>query len=184
MKENENIIIYLFDLIGGPTAFGNDEGREIFQKLSKELDAYPNKKIFGVSLKRITRTDASFPRESVISLAKAKRGEKGFYLMDFVSKDLMDNWDYAAKAKDQPMIVLAEDGYKVIGPDLYSGAIELLEYIMAEGVVTTSKVAAKFGLSAQNASGKLKKLHTFGLILGTKKVAESGGLEFVYKAIK
>lgn len=184
MKETANIIIELIDLIGHATAFGNDEGREVFQKLSKELDSYPNNKIFGVSLKGITRTDASFPRESVISLAKARRGEKGFYLMDFVSKDLMDNWDYAAKAKDQPMIVLVKEGYEVIGPNLYSGAIELLDFIMREGVITTSKVAAKFGVSAQNASGKLKKLHSLGLILGTKEVAESGGMEFVYKAIK
>lgn len=184
MKENKNIIINLIDLIGESTAFGNDEGREVFQKLSKELDSYPNKKIFGVSLKGITRTDASFSRESIISLAKAKKGEKGFYLMDFASKDLMDNWDYAAKAKDQPIIVLVSNGYEVIGPVLYSGAKELLDFIMIEGVITTSKVAAKFELSAQNASGKLKKLHTLGLILGTKEIAESGGMEFVYRAIK
>lgn len=181
---NENIIIHLFDLIGDSTAFGNDEGRDIYQKLSKELDSFPNKKIFGVSLKGITRTDASFPRESVISLAKAKRGEKGFYLMDFVSKDLLDNWDYAAKAKDQPMIVLKANDYEVIGPRPHSGAAELLDFIMEEGVATTSRVAAKFGLTAQNASGKLKKLHVAGLILGTKEVAESGGMEFVYRAIK
>lgn len=184
MKENTTVTFSLLDLIGDSTAFGNDEGREVFQKLSKQLDSHPNKKIFGISLKGITRTDASFPRESVISLAKAKKGEKGFYLMDFASKDLMDNWDYAAKAKDQPMIVLIPNSYEVIGPALYAGAIELLDYIMNEGVVTTSKVAAKFKLSAQNASGKLKKLYSLGLILGTKEVAESGGMEFVYRAIK
>jgi len=184
MNEDTSIVIKLADLVGGDAAFGNEEGREVFQKLSKELDSYPGKKIFGISLEGIGRTDASFPRESVISLAKAKRGEKGFYLLDFTSKDLMDNWDYAAKAKDQPIIVLVEGGYEVIGPDLYAGAKDLLGFIMKEGVVTTSKVADKFGVSVQNASAKLKKLHMRGIIMGAKEVAESGGMEFVYKAIK
>jgi hypothetical protein len=184
MKETQRIIIYLSDLIGGSTAFGNEEGRNIFQKLMKELDSYPDQRIFGISLKGITRTDASFPRESVISLAKVKRGEKGFYLLDISSRDLMDNWDYAANAKDQPMIVQVNDRYEIIGPALYAGAKELLDFIMKKGVVTTSLVADKFQVSAQNASGKLKKLHMLGLILGTKEVAESGGMEFVYRAIK
>ena len=104
--------------------------------------------------------------------------------MDFVSKDLKDNWDYAAKVKNQPMIVLNENDYETIGHPLYAGAIELLDYTMKEGVVTTSKVAAKFGGTAQTASGKLRKLHGLGLIIGTKEVAESGGMEFVFRAIK
>ena len=53
-----------------------------------------------------------------------------------------------------------------------------------QGEVTTSKVAAEFDLSSQNASGKLKKMFESGLILGSKQVAESGGHEFVYRAIK
>ena len=184
MNESANIIIKLVDIVGDDSAFGNEEGREVFQELSKQLDSYPGRSIFGISLKGIRRTDASFPRESVISLAKAKRGEKGLYLLDFISKDLMDNWDYAAKAKEQPIIVLVEGGYEVLGPDLHAGAKELLDFIMKEGRVTTSKVADKFGVSAQNASGKLKKLYLQGLVMGAKEVAESGGMEFVYRAIK
>lgn len=184
MKEGKNIIIKLSNLIVGDTAFGNEEGRNVYQKLSKELDSYPDKNIFGISIKGIRATDASFPRESVISLIKSKRGEKGFYLLDFCSKDLMDNWNYAAKAKDQPIIVLTDGGYEVIGPDLNKGAKDLLDFIMKEGVVTTAKVAEAFDISVQNASAKLKKLHLQGLMLGVKDVAESGGLEFVYKAIK
>lgn len=187
MNENYKVIIKLSDLLpddDNTSAFGNDEGREVLHKLSKQLDSYPGKTVIGISLEGIRRTDASFPRESIVSLAKSKKGEKGFFLMDFVSKDLRDNWDYAAKAKEQPMIVLVHDGYEVIGHKLYSGAKELLDFIMGEGVVTTSKVAEKFDVSAQNASGKLKKLYNQGLILASKEVAESGGMEFVYKAIK
>ena len=144
MNDNANTIIKLADLIDGDAAFGNDEGREVFQKLIQELDSYPGKKIFGISLEGIRITDASFPRESVISLIKAKRGEKGFYLLNFISQDLMDNWIYAANAKDQPIIVLVEDGYRVIGVDLNSGAKELLDFIMEEETVTTCSFIRNF----------------------------------------
>ena len=123
------------------------------------------------------------PRESIISLAKARRGEIGFYLQDFEGKDLIDNWDYAAKAKEQPMIVFKEKGFELIGPPLPAGSMELLTFIMKKDTVTTSLVAEKFQISSQNASGKLKKLHALGLLLATKEVAETGGIEFVYKAI-
>lgn len=183
MKQLKNNLISLVDLIGTNSAFGNDEGRDVFQKLSKELDHHPENKIFGISLKGLLRTDASFPRESIISLAKAKRGEIGFYLQDFEGKDLIDNWDYAAKAKEQPMIVFKEKGFDLIGPPLGAGLIELLTFIIKKDSVTTSLIAEKFEISSQNASGKLKKLHALGLLLSSKEIAETGGIEFVYKAI-
>jgi len=177
-------IIELAKLIDDGFAFGNEQGQAAYQKLAKEVNKHPSEMIFGISLKGIKATDASFPRESVISLIKSKNGEKGFYLLDFATQDLMDNWSYAAKAKDQPVIVLHKAGYYIIGPDLPAGSKELLDYIMKEGKVTTSKVASTFEISAQNASAKLKKLFSRGLILGTKGFAASGGMEFIYQAIK
>ena len=184
MEKGANVIIDLAGIVGSDVMFGNAEGRDAYQKVAKELDNHPGRNIFGISLKGIRLTDASFPRESIISLIKSKKCEMGFYLLEFLSKDLMDNWDYAAKAKDQPVIVLVDDGYEVIGPTLTTGAKALLDFIMTEGVTTTSKVAEKFEVSAQNASAKLKKLFLQGLILGSKESAESGGMEFVFKAIK
>lgn len=178
------VIIKLRDFTNDDHPFGNKQGKETYRRLADFVDKYPSTRVFGISLNGIEATDASFPRESVISLVKSLRGEKGFYLLDLNERDLIDNWDYAAKAKDQDVIVLAEDGYEIIGPALNMGAKEILNFIMQEGWVTTSKVSDKFGVSAQNASGKLKKLHIKGLIMGDKEVAESGGMEFVYKAIK
>lgn len=180
----ENLVLKLYDLVGSSSAFGNTEGREVYQKLLAELDAHPANKIIGISLKSVTRTDASFPRESVVSLAKSRSGEKGFYLQDFASRDLMDNWDYAAKAKGLSMIVFTSRGYELIGNEISVGAKGLLDLVMSEGVVTTAKVAESLGVSAQNASAKLKKLHSLGLVLGAKQAAESGGMEFIYTAIK
>jgi hypothetical protein len=98
---------------------------------------------------------------------------------------LLDNWDYAAKAKNQPVIVhKSGHQYDVIGPELSEGMRELLDFVMKEGVVTTSKVAKNFDISAQNASAKLKRLFLTGLVLGSKESAETGGVEYVYRAIK
>lgn len=164
---------------------GNVLGKKVFQALQLLTDSHPEVAIFGISLKGILATDASFPRESVISLAKVLCGEKGFFLKDFVSDDLIDNWNYAAKAKNQAVIVLkGSKDYAVIGPELSTGNKELLDFVMKERVVTTSKVAKRFDVSAQNASAKMKKLHSMGLVLGSKETAESGGLEFVYQAIR
>ena len=181
---NENLVIKLYDLVGDNTAFGNSEGRNVYQKLLTALDDYPNKNVIGISLSGITRTDASFPRESVISLAKTKRGEKGFYLQDFASRDLMDNWNYAAIAKDQPIIVFTDSGYELLGNEISLGSKELLDFVMRSKTVTTSKVSEELDVSAQNASAKLKKLLSMGLVLGAKQAAESGGMEFVYTAIQ
>lgn len=163
--------------------FGNKQGRETLSLLSDYIDENPSD-IYEISIEGIVATDASFPRESVISLAKLSKGEKGFYLTGSFTKDLLDNWHYAAVAKEQPLILKTDDGYSIIGSPLSKGAKELLDFIMKEGEVTTSKVVQKFDVSAQNASAKLKKLYATGLILGSKAVAESGGLEFIYKAIK
>ena len=176
--------VNLRSLIGEDSAFGNDEGRAVYRKLQSELDAHPHLNIFGISLQGILRTDASFPRESVISLAKLNKGEKGFYLQDFTSKDLMDNWNYAAIAKDQSIIVITNEGYELLGNDIGHKATELLDFIMDHDTVTTSKVASYFDISAQNASARLKKLHSLGLVMSSKQTAETGGMEFVYTAIK
>lgn len=184
MKQNPSII--LADLLDEQHeyAVGNEEGQAVFQKLSQIVNNHPGQVIFGISLKGIKFTDASFPRESVISLAKLHRAEKGFYLQDIKSKDLLDNWDYAAKAKEQPIIVWDGDEFNLLGPKIGQALLEILKYINKLGFVTTAKIAAEFDLTSQNASGKLKKMYSQGLILGSKEVADSGGLEFVYRAIK
>jgi hypothetical protein len=177
-------IINLRDIVGKVTAFGNGLGREVYQKLQVVLDEHPSSKTIGISFEGMEMMDASFARESVVSLAKAKRGEIGFYLKDFGSKDLMDNWDYAAKAKEQPLMVIKSKGFEVIGPEITDGVLEVLGFIMKKESVTTSMVAEEFKLSVQNASGRLKKMLDQGLLLGSKEIAETGGYEYRFQAIK
>jgi hypothetical protein len=182
MKQNK-ITIRLRGFTEGDHPHGNKQGREVFVKLSEYVDDHPAD-IYEISLEGIVATDGSFPRESVISLAKIHVGQKGFYISGRLSKDLCDNWHYAALAKQQPIILKESNGYKVLGPELTGAAKELLDFVMEEVEVTTAKVVEEFGGTAQNASGKLKRLLSSGLILGQKVVAETGGLEFAYRAIK
>lgn len=180
----KNPTLYLRDYVEDDSPFGNDQGQSAYLKLQKELNKYNNVKIVGISLKGIKRTDASFPRESIISLAKSKRGEIGFFLKDVANKDILDNWEYAARAKDQPIFVYDGKEWSIIGIDFNDDTRKLFDFIIKNETVTTSLVAEKFKISTPNASMKLKKLMNQGLLIGEKETAESGGLEYVFSAIK
>ncbi len=178
------MLVQLIDYLEEPYAYGNDEGRKVFSQMQDVIAEHPDEKIFGISLKGVQVTDASFPRESIVSLAKMYKGEKGFYLCDFASQDLQDNWGYAALAKTQPIIIKKGKSYELIGPPITDTSKELLDIVMKKGVVTTSLIADELKVSPQNASAKMKKLLDLGLVLASKEAAESGGLEFVFTAIK
>lgn len=185
MKQN-SIKTNLIDFTNTSLANGNILGKETFRKLSEYVDSNPSYNIFGISLEGIKSTDISFPRESVLSIAKLYRGQKGFYLegMDKNDRDLFDNWQGAAAAKDQPMIIWYEHNYEIIGPNTSESNLELIDYVLKNKSVTTSKVALDLDISVHNASTKLKKLVDHGYIMRSEDVAETGGIEFVYHAIK
>ena len=164
--------------------YGNSEGKEVLRRLSEFVEQNPLCNIFGISFKGITATDASFPRESVVALAKQLRGEKGFYLTDLVNRDLIDNWSYAALAKDQPLVIWNDSNFEIIGPELNKSTRDLVEYVLQRGSVLTSQVAADLGLSVPNASTRLKNLVTQGYLLRSEDAAQTGGIEFKYSAIK
>lgn len=166
------------------TPFGNSEGKAVFQKLADAVAQNPNIDVFGISLDGIEATDASFPRESVISLAKQLRGEKGFYLKCLENRDLVDNWWYAAKAKEQPLVIWCDDDFEVIGPEINQSAVDLVSYVLKKGSVLASQAAADLNISVPNASTRLKNLVSQGYLMRCEGVAESGGLEFKYSAIK
>ena len=182
MKQNA-VVIKLIEYTSSNHPFGNREGREIYQKLLDVVDSHPSASIFVISLDGIKATDASFPRESVVSIAKQFRGEKGFFLTDFDSRDLIDNWNYAAQAKEQPLIIWNNDSHEFIGPSITSSTMELVEYVIKQGSVTTSKVADALGISVQNASTKLKNLVKQGFVLRYEEAADTGGVEYIYQSI-
>src|SRR6185369_6783705 len=182
---NQNpIIIKLRDFTSDDHPFGNVQGRETFRKLVDFIEAHPLQKVFGITLKDIEATDASFPRESVVAIAKQYRGEKWFFLEGFCSRDLIDNWRYAAQAKDQPLVVCDEDAIEIIGPPISNSTEELVRYVIKNGSVTASRVAGDLNLTIHNASTRLKRLVSEAYLMRSEEIAASGGIEYIYRASK
>jgi hypothetical protein len=178
------MVVKLRDFTDSDRPFGNSQGKAVFRGLVDFVEAHPAVRVFGISLSGIEATDASFPRESVISLAKQLRGEKGIYLTDLHNRDLIDNWSYAALAKAQPLVIWTGQEFEIIGPEMNQATKTLVTYVLQQSQVTASQVAADLGLSVQNASTRLKNLVQQGYFLRVEEAAESGGIEFKYLAIK
>ncbi len=167
-----------------PDGWGHKQGQKVYIRLLDLVKNNPGKKIFQVSLEGVQHTDASFPRESVIEIAKKYRGDKGFCLTDVTDSDLLDNWSYAAEKKNQPIIVWDKIGYQLLGVQPTRGTVDLLDYALSVPSITTVKAAEKLNLKLTNASSKLKYLWEKGFLLRQEELASSGGIEFVYFRIK
>jgi predicted transcriptional regulator len=178
------MIINLLDFTNDSHPNGNIQGKSVFKKIDLFIFENQMVDVFGISLKGIEATDASFPRESIIALSKKYRGQKFFYLIDMNNIDLIDNWSYGAIAKEQPLTIWNGSKYQTIGPETSDANKPLLDYILKNRAATTSQVAKYFDITAQNASTRLKKIYSAGYINRTEETAETGGKEFVYKAIK
>jgi hypothetical protein len=183
MNQNKQVI-NLLDFTKESHPFGNVQGKETFRKLSDFIESHPSTVIFGISLKGIEVTDASFPRESVISVAKRYRESKGIYLEQIPNRDILDNWDYAAKAMVQPLVVWDKNKFILLGPTPTSAGKELIDYVLINGSVSASQVADDLEITVPNASTRLKKLVGEGYFLRSEVIAESGGIEYLYQAIK
>lgn len=177
------MLLKLLDFTQDEHPNGNVKGKAVYTELLACVESNPDVEIFGISLEGIVATDASFPRESVMTLAKKFSGERFFYLTSIQSQDLIDNWTYGALAKELPMTVW--DGNRVffIGPERTKSVEELVQYILEKRKVTTSEVSKNFDITPQNASTRLKNLYKLGYVRRVEEVAESGGKEFIYKLI-
>jgi hypothetical protein len=161
--------------------WGHVQGRETYEKLRATVEAHPTELIFRISLEGVRRTDISFPRESVIELAKNYRGYRGFCLTDLHDLDLLENWDAAARKREQPLMVWNKDmPPTVLGPEPSTGLREMFQYVLSVPIARTSEAAANLHLKIPNASNKLKQLWLEGYILRKEQSASSGGVEYEY----
>ena len=179
MKE-KTVLIRLRDHMEGDDGWGHEQGHRVFERLLSKVNDHPETEVFHVSLDRIRRTDTSFPRESVVALAKWFRSHRGFCLVDVSDEDLLDNWDAAALKREQPLLVVMPHGYRILGPLPSKGAAPMLEHVMKVERTTAGNASSALGVSVQNASNKLKHLWESGYLLRAEKVAESGGIEHEY----
>ena len=172
--------IRLRDLMDRDDGWGNEEGREVHHKLLHAVEREAGTLIFRISLAGIRRTDASFPRESVVEVAKRFRGQKGFCLTEVAHPDLLDNWDAAALKRQQPLTVWCRDHPTIIGPAPSRGTQRLVDYVLSVRETTAATVAKALQLTLTNASSKLKHLVEAGFILRRNAIAPTGGVEYHY----
>lgn len=176
--------IRLRELMSLEDGWGIEEGREVYHKFLGRIEAHPQAVMFRISLAGVRRTDVSFPRESVVELARRFRGQKGFSLWDATDENVLDNWDAAATKREQPLFVWNRKGYRLLGPLPSPGLRRLLDFALESESVTTAQVARHFRWSASNASNKLRALAEGGYLLRREETAASGGIEFLHHRIR
>lgn len=178
---NENIHqVKLLDCMNRNDGWGHAEGREVHQRLLHIVESHPRVFVFRISLAEVRRTDASFPRESVVELAKRFRGEKGFCLTDVDNQDLLDNWEAASLKREQPLTVWYEGQPCVIGPKPTRGNKALLDYVLSVPETTAAVAAKVLYRTLTNVSTKLKQLQDGGFILRRDEISPTGGVEYRY----
>ena len=176
--------ITLRDSMPGPDGWGYIMGRQVHEKLREVVEAHPEETVFSLSHAGIEHTGASFPRESVVELARSYRGRRGFCLIDAIDPDLLDNWEAAALKRGQPLTVWQGDSAYILGPQPGEGIREMLNYVLSVPSTSTSEVAQSLHLKIPNASNKLKQPWQEGYILRRERIATSGGVEYEYYRIK
>jgi hypothetical protein len=162
--------------------FGFDEGRYAFQKLKDYVDSIPDSQVLEISFESIEITDVVFARESVVSLAKQFLTEKFFVLVDMRSQDVIDNWHYAAIAKNVNLVVRHGNMTRIIGPELTKANKELWYCVCNDKISGSAQAANTLNISVANASARLKSLASAGLLIRNESTAISGGREHVYVA--
>jgi len=168
----------------GPDGWGHIQGRRVREDLQTRVESCPAEDIIVLSLEGVEHTDVSFPRESVVELAKQYRGQRGFCLTHLNDQDLLENWDAAALKREQPLIVWGAVGtWRILGPQPSAGLREMLHYVLSVPIARTSEAASALNLKVPNASNKLKQLWQEGDILRREHAAGSGGSEYEYVRI-
>lgn len=178
MKQKKNTITFR-DLMDSDDGWGREQGMKVHSKLISLIEQ-SSSVMFQISMKNVRRIDASFPRESIMDIARRYKGEKGFCLTDISNPDLIDNLDAAALKKEIPMFIWNDDEYQLIGTEPKLGVKAVLEIALSKSSITAAEVAKELNLKLNNASMKLKQLVTEGYLVRQEEIAPSGGKEFYY----
>jgi hypothetical protein len=172
------------DFMESPDGWGRDQGREVYQRLLRFVEANAGTMIFKVSLKDVRRLDISFASETIVELARRYRGAKGFCLIDLNDEDLIENWEAAATKKGQPILVWRGRTSRLLGGEPSPGNREAYAFALSRPHVRAVEFAnANNGVSVANASMKFKQLWEQGFLLRRESAADTGGVEFIYHRI-
>lgn len=179
----EKMKISLLDIVGSSTIFGSKKGQEVYAAIIGIIKENPNYTVFEICLDGIEAVDATFARESVVNAAKFFRGQKAFLLTSSETSKLSSSWSYAARVKDQPLLVLLKGSHHWIGDTITTAKQELVDYVYQQQVVRSGDLAVKYDLPVAHASTKLRKLFDEGYLLRKKQTSSTGGVEYTYHPI-
>jgi hypothetical protein len=167
-----------------PDGWGREQGRGVYQRLLRAVEASAGSLIIRISMKGVQRVDISFASETIVELARRYRGAKGICLIDLTDDDMIENIDAAAAKKDQPLLAWQGKSARVLGEQPTQGCREAFNFALERPQARAAEFAqAKKNLSIANASMKFKQLWEQGFLLRRESSADTGGVEFVYQRI-
>jgi hypothetical protein len=167
-----------------PDGWGRDQGRTVYQRLLRAVEASAGNLILRISMKGVRRVDMSFASETIVELARRYRGAKGICLVDLTDDDMIENIDAAASKKIQPLLVWQGKLARILGAQPTEGCREAFNFALERSDARAVEFAhARKNMSIANASMKFKQLWEQGFLLRRESVAGSGGVEFVYQRI-
>jgi hypothetical protein len=175
----------LREFMASNEGWGRDAGREVYRKLVDFVESKSGIAIFRVSMAGVKRIDISFASETIVELARKHRGKKGFCFVDLGDADMEENWEAAAERAKQPLMKWEGTKSHILGVKPSVGIADALDFALTRVETKASEFAgAHKSVSITNASTKFKQLWEQGFLLRRESVAESGGVEYVYVAIK
>ncbi len=182
---NEGVrVLALQDFMDRPDGWGREQGRGVYQRLLRAVEASAGSLIIMISMKDVRRVDISFASETIVELARRYRGAKGICLRDLTDDDMIENIDAAAAKKDQPLLLWQGKSARVLGAQPTQGCREAFHFALERPQARAAEFAqAKKNMSIANASMKFKQLWEHGFLLRRESAANTGGMEFVYQRI-
>ena len=161
--------------------YGSALGRQIHLKLRESLPQH--NRAMAISFEGVERADSTFLREAVVRLIKVLSPEKEIIVSDMHSVDHLDNLSYAAIDQEQPVTVLRNGYFEVLGRPLSPAIQKILDRVLAEKSLSSAQLAAFVGSSVQCASTNLAKLRRSGYITRVEADMPSGGVEYFYRPV-
>ena len=172
------ISITLKELAETDFIFGSTAGALVLDKLQK-LKIQPGS-VLEVDFSGMRVVDACFIRDSLAAYVKLNCENIGLFVSNLENVDVVENTAIGFKAKGLPMLMKSSDGSGTVIADYPASLRVLIRNVYSKAEITSRQLAIELDVSSPNASAKLKKLFSLGLLLGKKVQAESGGHEYLY----
>lgn len=173
--------IKIQEVAGSKNLYGSVLGRKINLELRERISQ--DNRATALSFEGVERVDATFLREAVVRLIKALSPAHEIIVTAMHSVDHLDNLSYAAIDQEQPVTLLCNGRFEVLGRPLSPAIEKILDRVLAEKSLSSAQLAAFVDSSVQCASTNLAKLRRSGYITRVEADMPSGGVEYFYRPV-